>query len=319
MNLYPIENEKYTSCLTSFNEIEQNKEYILKDHDLQTAIRRDREVILMNERSNDDAVIFIANNKGEQPFAPFTNDCARDDMGEADILSKVVVKKGYKIYIVLHDDNPVKPLYIFNVEDINVEDISLRVTAEFVGTTLEAPSNLTLNHLIKAIKQKGIKVQLRDKFCFQTTRNVMNCLMVRDANGKLRTERDGKIYELNKHSVDRRDRMGNVYPEGFYRVFYSKRMESGKLIFVEGVKIPNEYFDIDIDEYLESVDYNATQNIRKLVTHGGTEFYGIINSRGEIRVIMNVGFFTSFALSEYEISDYIKEIHQIEYSNTVNN
>lgn len=317
MNLYPL-TENHTKALESFEEVRQGDLYILKDHDLETAIRKDREIILMNERSNEHAVIFIANNKGEQPFAPFTNDCARD-MDDNDVLSKVVVKKGYKVYIVLHSEEAVRPLYIFNVEDIDVKDISLKVTAEFVGTTLNAPQNLALNHLIKAVRQKDIKIQLKDKFCFQTTRNVMNCLMVRDANSKLRTERDGKIYELNKNSFDRRDYMGNVYPEGFYRVFYSRRMENSKLIFVEGVRIPNEYFNINIDEYLDSVDYNATKNIRKLVTHGGMEFYGIINSRGEIRVIMNVGFFTSFALSEYEISDYIKEIHQIEYSNAVNN
>lgn len=313
MNLYNFDENKRIvgEGLGSFNEVVSGGKYIMADHDFQVHIRSDKEVLTLTERSNEGGIVFITNHKGEQPFAPFTNDCTRDGM-EENVLAKVTLRVGYKIHIILHTGENVLPYYIFNVDEIDLFNERAYVTCMKVTDTLNAPSSPALTHVVKAVKQKDVITQLKDKFCFQTARSVFTCLMRKNRNGKLSTVKNKRSFELNTNSDARRDSEGNDYEEGFYRAFYSKRMKDSALIYVEAVRIPDEYFNIDINDYVSTLDYsNVLDSIREIETMGGMKVYGIINNRGDVRVIMNSGFYSTFILSEYEVKYYIKSIEPV--------
>lgn len=317
MNLYKYDTNEHVNrgkAVTSFSEVEVGGKYIMADHDFEGYVRNGKETVLLYERSNQNGIVFVTKYRGEQPFSPFTNDSIRDGL-DSDTLSKVILREGYKVYVVLHNDSDtsVKDMYIMNIDAIDCLDACITVTVEFKGDTLTAPKDAALEHISKAMKQRDIKIQLRDKYCFQSARIVFNCMMINNGNEKLLTERDDKKYELNSNSYDRRDIIsGEVYPFGFYRVYHSKRMSGSPLIYVEGVRIPMEYFSIDIKEYIKTLDYaGIADNIRVLTLLDGTKVYGIINNRGEVRIIMNVGFFTTFPLSDYEVKEGIINIEPL--------
>lgn len=316
--------EEEVKYINTLGEVKAGEFYIMNGEGIQAKEHRGEKLVLIDETNTEKGIMFITDEKGNQPFAVLTNDSFRDDMNTNKTLSSVIAKVGYKIFVASHSENkqPTK-IYGFKILGIDPhkENGDLRVTcfhAESSLYTIDGHNN-AYKHAIKALRQKDVKVQLQDKYCFQTTRRVHLCLMVRDENNELVCRRNGKVMTLNNHSYAKRDLMGDVHTEGFFRVYYSKRFENSPLVYVEGVKVDDASMKIDPEEYLRSAETDLSESLHVITTLGGMEFYAIITPRGEIRPIIKLGTFISFTLSEEEIKDSVESIVKYSDSNKVIN
>lgn len=309
--LYNVMDHKQITC---------GEKYILTG-DVERSRFQGKDIVMVNEVVNSNGLIFVTDSKGEQPFAVFTNDSHRDMFDQDTILSKIVLKEGFFVVLSFYNENSPSPVYIFKAEklDLNVNgEPGAGVSCVYKGDTLRPIPNFekATDHIVKVMKQINLPAQLQDKYCFQTTRKVLLCLMSKDERGEITSVRDKKLI-LNNNSPARINSDGTDIEEGFFRVFYSRRFKDSKEVFVEGVRIDNEYTTFDIDEFIKSADNDVRDSIRILTTKRGKEFYAIINNKGEIRPIIKLGTFTSFALSEQEILDNIVDIKPYIYDKSV--
>lgn len=271
-----------------------------------------KDITTVEEVVNPNGMVFATDEEGDQPFAIFTNDSHRDNFKDDTILSKVVLRENFHVIMSFFNENKPSPTYIFKVvrESINArKEEAVGVKCIFKGNTLKPINKFekATEHVVKVMKQINLPAQLQDKYCFQTTRKVFLCFMSKDERGDICSIRDKKLV-LNNNSKSRFDSDGNEVEEGFFRVFYSRRFKDYAEVFVEGVRIENECMDVDIKDFIKNADSDVRDSIREITTVRGMKFYATVNSKGELRPIIKLGQFTSFALSEKEILENIKTI-----------
>lgn len=297
--------------IVDHNRIHMDEYYLLAGN-IQHTTFSDKEVTTVEEVVNQNGMVFATDNQGEQPFAIFTNDSHRDNFSDPTVLSKVVLKEGFHVVMSFYNKNAPSPTYIFEVIKTktmarNLEAVGVKCV--YKGDTLRPIRGFekATDHIVKVMRQIGLPAQLQDKYCFQTTRKVLLCFMSKDERGEISSTRDKKLV-LNNNSKSRFNQDGKEVDEGFFRVFYSRRFKDSSEVFVEGVRIDDKFLDVDVDEFIKSADSDIRDSIRQVTTKKGLQFYAIVNSKGELRPIIKLGHFTSFALSEREITDNIESV-----------
>lgn len=302
--------------------IHYGESYILTG-DVERTKYNGKDVTMVNEVVNSNGMIFVTDTKGDQPFAVFTNDSHRDKFKNSTILSKIVLKEGFFVVMSFYNENRPSPVYIFKAVKLDLPHFNsmsscVGVKCVFKGNTLTPIPHFekTTEHIVKVMKQINLPAQLQDKYCFQTTRKVLLCLMSKDERGEITSHREKKLV-LNNNSPSRLDIDGNEINEGFFRVFYSRRFKDSSEVFVEGVRVDDKYLEFDIKDFINSADNDVRDSIRILTTKHGKQFYAIINNKGEVRPIIKLGTFTSFALSEQEMLENIVDIKPYDYDNTM--
>lgn len=271
-------------------------------------------VTMVDELATNKGNLTITDENGDAPFAAFTNDSERDVFKNENVLARVVVKKGYHIAISFYGDNPKDPIavYIFRVEEPRFDEgvyDSMLVRCIYRGNTLLPIENFEklTEHIVRLSHQIDVPAQLKNKYCYQTTRKVMFCFMSKNDRDEVVSIR-GKRMILNNNSRAKLNGGGSTIDEGVFRVYYSRRFENSPELYVEGVRVPDDCLNIDIEDYIRSTNIDVTGIIRILTTRRGRRIYAIVNNKGEIRPIIKLGKYTSFALSEREIADNIIDI-----------
>ena len=317
-------NETFTQVVNNVidhKNIHFGEKYILTG-DIERTKFSDKEIVMVHEMVNERGMLFVTDKDGDQPFAVFTNDSHRDNFKNDTVLSKIVLKEGFFIIMSFYNDNKPSPVYIFKAVDLDIpwfNEPSVGVECVYKGDTVSPIEKFekATDHIVKVMKQIKLPAQLQDKYCFQTTRKVLLCLMSKDERGEISSTRDKK-FVLNNNSPSRKDKNGKEVQEGFFRVFYSRRFKDSQEVFVEGVRIDDEYLEFDINDFIKSADNDVRDSIRILTTKYGKSFYAIVNNKGEIRPIIKLGTFTSFALSEEEMMNNIVDIKPYIYDKAAN-
>lgn len=315
MNLFRYDNNtKHTGdVIEHHNHIHHGEFYELHGCVNHTTFDK-KSTTLVDEIASDKGMMVVMDEKGLPPFAAFTNDSRRDTFQSEDILARIVTKHGYHVAMAFFPEDEKKPLplYIFKIEDLNSNASSIYdsviVQCIYKGDTLIPVNKFerVTEHLVKLSKQVDLIPQLKNKYCFQTTRKVLLCFMSKDEKDQVFTTREKRMI-LNYNSQARFDK-GEVVDEGIFRVFYSRRFKNSDEVYVEGVRIDDSHLDFDIQEFIKSTDNNIVSNIRVLTTRNGRKMYAVVNNKGEIRPIIKLGNFTSFALSPDEIEHNIVDV-----------
>lgn len=273
-----------------------------------------KKVTLIDEISSEKGIMVITDQNGDIPFAAFTNDSERDDIKRTNAIARIRAHAGFHVVMAFVGEKETDPLsvYIFKIIELNHHESTLHdstvVECIYTGNTLRPIPGFekVTEHIVKASKQLHLPAQLKSKYCYQTTRNVTMCLMSKDEKNQVVSKRD-KTMILNNNSKARYEN-GDICEEGIFRVYYSRRFSNADEVYVEGVRVPDEFTKFPIEEFIDSADSDIRPNIRILTTRTGKKYYAIVNNKGELRIIIKLGNFTSFTLSKKEIEDNIVNV-----------
>lgn len=290
-------------------------------------IRRDtfkgRSHMYFHEKTSNEEVVFITDAEGKQPFAIATNDSVRDDFAKNE-LSRIVPEVGYNVVWVSDNSKPAKPLFIFEITTVDpIDELAIdgsNVKCVFAGTTveeIEPKFEEARHHIVRAFKQRNAVEQLRDKYCFNTSRNVMFTLMTEGPDG-ISTVKNKTKYTLNKNSKEKNAEGKQTM---FFRVFHSKKFNKSRYVFVDGKQLTTENIMFNPDEYVRSdnSEIDIRKQLKLVTTLDGVQFYAMTTSKGVMRAIVRIGeTFTSFLIHSDEMA-VIKSVEPVykDYSSQV--
>lgn len=310
---YDKQSNTVSEYITGHEQIHVGTQHILRGC-VEHTQNQGKKVTLIDEISSDKGIMVITDINGDIPFAAFTNDSERDNINRKNVIARIRAHVGFHVVMSFVGEKETDPLsvYIMKIVELNHSDSiledSMVVECVFVGDTLRPIPGFekVTEHIVKASKQLGLPPQLKSKYCYQTTRNVTMCLMSKDDKNQVVSKRD-KTMILNNNSKARYDN-GDVCEEGIFRVYYSRRFNNAEEVYVEGARVPEEFTKFSIEEFIDSADSDIRSNIRILTTRTGKRYYAIVNNKGELRIVIKLGNFTSFTLSKKEIEDNIVNV-----------
>lgn len=259
---------------------------------------------------NEDKLVLIMNSDKKRKYAVSTNDCERDNLGN-DIAAKMVAEVGNFIIYIKHNEfneDGSLPITVFRI--LGIEDDHLFVAMVERADTFNHPDYLApaIEHLAYLKSKPNVPIQLLNKFSYNNSRVIGYGLFKLNNNGQLVLKRHESQYIMNKNSAAIKDENGEDVKEGLYRFFYSRKMEDRHTKFVDGIKVPDELIDYDIDGLNlsnDSVISNVEDSIHYIKTENG-RYVAMIQNSGRIKIIMKLGNDIKFIhLSEEELESLV--------------